>query len=85
MRIFCGGTLYATFAGIARTGTGSFVDVARIAWPGCVGTSVMASSTIALVQPTYYSAPLHCAIACTRTADCTAGEVCGAAGSCVLD
>jgi hypothetical protein len=83
VRIYCGGVLAAEYS-VTFDETGRFVHVADVTWPGCAGMSINTASWTAQIQPTEYSSPIHCTIPCTKTGDCTPGEVC-TSGACVLD
>ncbi len=84
VNVYCGGTLLATYPGIALDRTGRFVHVADVTWPGCAGASVADYTWTALVQPSFATSPIHCTLLCSTTADCGGGEVCSG-GVCVLD
>jgi hypothetical protein len=85
VKVWCGGALIATYNNISLTKTGQFIDLASVTWPGCSGKSVMSNTWTALVQPSYYTEPIHCPIPCTRDTDCTQGEVCNTlSGVCKL-
>jgi hypothetical protein len=87
VKVYCGGSLVATYGNISLTKTGQFVDVASVTWPGCAGQSKMNSSWTANIQPAYYANPIHCPVLCTKDSDCTSGESCanGNPRLCVLN
>ena len=84
VNIYCGGSLIATYGNINLDKTGRFVHVATVDWPTCSGSSVNQKTWTALVQPSAYASPLHCALPCNNNNDCGGGEECGSGGTCVL-
>ncbi len=83
VNIYCGGLLVDTIA-FPLDETGRFVDVATLTWPGCAVTPHTTNTWTALVQPTYYTSPLHCTKPCSSPGDCGGGETC-MGGTCRLD
>jgi hypothetical protein len=85
VKVYCAGSLIATYENIALDKTGRFVDVASVSWPGCTGKSVGGASWTALVQPVTLTSPIHCRLNCLKDADCGGGEKCGPLKYCILD
>jgi len=84
VKIFCGGSLIATYSNIDLDKTGRFVEVATVSWPTCAGVSLYNETWTALVQPAVVSAPIHCDLPCNNDNDCGGGEVC-VSSVCVLE
>jgi len=76
MRIFCSGSLVATYTGITLNRSGDFVNVAAIDYPSCAVTDVLDYTNDSSVLPPSLTVERHCELPCTTDADCPPMEVC---------
>ncbi len=75
IRVFCMGSLIATYTNIRLDETDDWVDVARVTWPGCVGRSVNTRTNGSSLLPSGVR-ERHCEISCSSNADCPGTEEC---------
>jgi hypothetical protein len=95
VRVYCMGSLIATYTGIRLDDTDDWVTVATVTWPGCSARAVNRATNGSSILPATLTAPAHCALSCTGTGDttsCPNGERCALVGGggppryqCVLD
>jgi hypothetical protein len=81
VRVYCGGSLIATYSGIRLNETDDWVNVARVTYPSCAGMSVNTQTTgtallPSTLRPPSNTTPLHCEVSCSTDANCPSGERC---------
>ncbi len=76
IRVFCMGSLIATYTGIRLDETDEWVNVARVRWPECTGMSVNTRTWGTSLLPSSATTALHCEISCTSNADCPPSHEC---------
>jgi len=85
VRVFCMGTLIATYSGLTLSSTDDWITVARVDYPSCVGASVNNVTNGSSILPPAATTVRHCVISCTSDPDCPTGEMCDlGTGVCVL-
>jgi hypothetical protein len=80
MRVYCDGSLIATYTGINLSETDDWVTVAEVDYPSCAGRSVDRRTNGSSILPASFTAARHCEISCSTDADCPAGERCARVG-----
>ena len=76
VRIFCDGTLEATYTGVSLSETDDWTTIAEIDYPSCRVTRRNTSTNGRALYPASFTAPRHCEIPCSSAADCPSGERC---------
>ena len=76
VRVYCDGALIATYTNLDLTRTDDWLTVATVTYPGCVGRSVNRRTNGTSILPAAFTAPRHCEISCSSSADCPTGERC---------
>jgi len=69
IRIFCDGSLLATYDELMLDGTDSWLSVAEIEYPACRGRSLNVDTVGAATLPATPTTAPHCAIPCSSDAD----------------
>jgi hypothetical protein len=76
VRVYCGGSLIATYSGLMLNQTDDWITVSEVDYPSCVGRSVLRNTNGTSLLPASFTAPRHCEVPCTSNADCPSGERC---------
>ncbi len=76
VRVYCGGSLIATYSGLMLNETDDWLTVAEVDYPSCVGRSRSTRTNGSSILPSTFTAPRHCEIPCSADSDCPTRERC---------